>query len=230
MYRSYLCNCIFKSNVFNYNVQHILTPKELAQSILGFGHKQLVMMKNRFIFNWIFSKKCLAISLVYAFFRQCACVTVKDYANLNLHTVVSGVFFAPKPVVNYIHFRFAKTFLAYDLAVWKWICLYLTFRVFKFFNFHVLKNFRRSFTWYRFFFISKWFFFQVVSTLLKKQACYLNVSQEYYWPLPGADPTSKFRRPISVIFSSQVSLRVHYCKRDEVYFTTLLWKNNGRQK
>jgi len=34
---------------------------------------------------------------------------------------------------------------------------------------------------------------------------------------------------ISVIFGSQVSLRVHYCKRDEVYFTTLLWQHNGRQ-
>jgi len=34
---------------------------------------------------------------------------------------------------------------------------------------------------------------------------------------------------ISVIFGIQVSLRVHYCKRDEVYFTTLLWQNNGRQ-
>jgi len=32
---------------------------------------------------------------------------------------------------------------------------------------------------------------------------------------------------ISVIFCSQVSLRVHYCKRHEVYFTTLLWQNNG---
>jgi len=38
----------------------------------------------------------------------------------------------------------------------------------------------------------------------------------------GADPTSKFRRAISVIFGIQVSLRVHYCKRDEVYFTTLM--------
>jgi len=34
---------------------------------------------------------------------------------------------------------------------------------------------------------------------------------------------------ISEIFSNQVSLRVHYCKRDEVYFTTLLRANNGRQ-
>jgi len=34
---------------------------------------------------------------------------------------------------------------------------------------------------------------------------------------------------ISVIFSSHVSLRIHYCKTDEVYFTTLLWQNNGRQ-
>jgi len=48
-------------------------------------------------------------------------------------------------------------------------------------------------------------------------------------PLAGADPASKFRGAISIIFGSHVSLRVHYCKRDEVYFTTLLWKNNGRQ-
>jgi len=34
---------------------------------------------------------------------------------------------------------------------------------------------------------------------------------------------------ISVLFGSQVSLRVHYCKGDEVYFTTPLWQNNGRQ-
>jgi len=34
---------------------------------------------------------------------------------------------------------------------------------------------------------------------------------------------------ISAIFGSQVSFRVHYCKRDEVYFTTLLWQSNGRQ-
>jgi len=37
-----------------------------------------------------------------------------------------------------------------------------------------------------------------------------------------ADQTSKFREVISVIFGIQVSLCVHYCKRDEVYFTTLL--------
>jgi len=39
----------------------------------------------------------------------------------------------------------------------------------------------------------------------------------------GSDPASKFRGgAISVIFCSQVSLRVHYCKRDVVCFTTLL--------
>jgi len=38
----------------------------------------------------------------------------------------------------------------------------------------------------------------------------------------GVDPTSKVGGAISVIFGSQVSLRVHYCKIDEVYFTTLL--------
>jgi len=30
------------------------------------------------------------------------------------------------------------------------------------------------------------------------------------------------RGAISVIFGSQVSLRVYYCKRDEAYLTTLL--------
>ena len=40
----------------------------------------------------------------------------------------------------------------------------------------------------------------------------------------GADPTSKFRAAISVIFGIQVSLRVHYCKRDEVYFRTAVTK------
>jgi len=35
--------------------------------------------------------------------------------------------------------------------------------------------------------------------------------------------SSKFRGgAISVIFNSQVSLRVHYYRRDEVYFTILL--------
>jgi len=34
---------------------------------------------------------------------------------------------------------------------------------------------------------------------------------------------------ISEIFGSQVSLRVLYCKKDDVYFTNLLRQNNGRQ-
>ena len=34
---------------------------------------------------------------------------------------------------------------------------------------------------------------------------------------------------ISVIFGRQVWSRVHYCKRDEVYFTILLWQSNGLQ-
>ena len=38
----------------------------------------------------------------------------------------------------------------------------------------------------------------------------------------GADSTSKFRGAISLIFAIHVSARVRYCKRDEVYFTTLL--------
>ena len=37
-------------------------------------------------------------------------------------------------------------------------------------------------------------------------------------------------RAISVTFVRLSSpLRVRYCKRDEVYFTTLQWQNNGRQ-
>jgi len=35
---------------------------------------------------------------------------------------------------------------------------------------------------------------------------------------------------ISVIFGSEVSLRVHYCKRDGVNFTTLLWKKKWTAK
>jgi len=48
---------------------------------------------------------------------------------------------------------------------------------------------------------------------------------------PGTDPASEIRggRDFSIIFVIQVSLRVHYFKGDEVYFTTLLWHNNGRQ-
>ena len=43
------------------------------------------------------------------------------------------------------------------------------------------------------------------------------------------DPASKVRRrPISVLFGSEILLRVHYCKRDKVYVKTLLGQNNGR--
>jgi len=45
----------------------------------------------------------------------------------------------------------------------------------------------------------------------------------------GADPGSNFRGAISAIFGSHGSLCVHYCGGDEVYFTTLLGQNNGRQ-
>jgi len=38
----------------------------------------------------------------------------------------------------------------------------------------------------------------------------------------GPDPASYVRGAISVMFGSQVSSKVHNCKRDEVYFTTLL--------
>ena len=33
----------------------------------------------------------------------------------------------------------------------------------------------------------------------------------------------------SVLFGSRAPLRVHYCKWDDVYFTILLWQNNGWQ-
>jgi len=45
----------------------------------------------------------------------------------------------------------------------------------------------------------------------------------------GADPANELKGAIAVIFVSHVSLPVHYSKRDEVYFTTLLWQNNGWQ-
>jgi len=46
----------------------------------------------------------------------------------------------------------------------------------------------------------------------------------------GTDPASNLRGgTISAIFGSQASSFVHYCKRDEVYFTTVLSQNNGWQ-
>jgi len=53
--------------------------------------------------------------------------------------------------------------------------------------------------------------------------------KKYDFSDTGADPASEFKGATSVIFDIEVSLRVHYCKRDEVYFTTLLWQNNWRQ-
>ena len=59
------------------------------------------------------------------------------------------------------------------------------------------------------------------------QAHYLTrKNSKSLWLETGADPASKFRGrgAISMIFGSQVSLQVHYCKRDEAYFITLLWQ------
>jgi len=42
------------------------------------------------------------------------------------------------------------------------------------------------------------------------------------WALAEANPSSKVREAISLIIGSKVSLGVHYCKRGEVHFTTLL--------
>jgi len=47
--------------------------------------------------------------------------------------------------------------------------------------------------------------------------------------MSGVNPSSKFGAAISIIFGSQFSLQVHYCKRGEIYFTTLLWLSNGRK-
>ena len=47
--------------------------------------------------------------------------------------------------------------------------------------------------------------------------------------LSGVDPDSTVRRAISGILDSQVPYQLCYCNRDEVYFTTLQWQNNGRQ-
>jgi len=41
-------------------------------------------------------------------------------------------------------------------------------------------------------------------------------------PIPGADPVSEVGGDFSHTWYSQVSLQVHYCTRDEVYFTALL--------
>jgi len=48
-------------------------------------------------------------------------------------------------------------------------------------------------------------------------------------PLQGQIQPVMLREEIPVIFGSQVSLRVRYCERDKVYFTTLLSLNNGKQ-
>jgi len=46
--------------------------------------------------------------------------------------------------------------------------------------------------------------------------------QTFWFSLQGRIQPGSLGGTISVIFGSQISLRVHYCKRDEVYFTTLL--------
>jgi len=49
--------------------------------------------------------------------------------------------------------------------------------------------------------------------------------------MAGAVPASKPREAISAAFGSQVSQRLRYCKRYEVYFTfhNTAWQNKGRQ-
>jgi len=56
--------------------------------------------------------------------------------------------------------------------------------------------------------------FQHLTAALK--LCY----KEKHWAKPGADPASQVRGTISVIFGSQVSLLVHYCKRDDILYTS----------
>jgi len=62
---------------------------------------------------------------------------------------------------------------------------------------------------------------------IKPKRCLIKISSSWQGRI-HIQPV-KLQGAISLIFGSQVSLRFHYCKRDEVYFTTLLWQNNGRQ-
>jgi len=45
----------------------------------------------------------------------------------------------------------------------------------------------------------------------------------------GADPANKFSGGNFSNIWQPISVRVHYCKRDEAYFTIRQWQNNGRQ-
>jgi len=79
-----------------------------------------------------------------------------------------------------------------------------------------------------------WEWFSIISYYCWGQHCCWTCKCEkndYYSALlhSGVDPANTFRGAISVIFGSQVLLRVHCCKTDEVYFTAQLWQNNGRQ-
>jgi len=48
--------------------------------------------------------------------------------------------------------------------------------------------------------------------------------------LRGRIQTVSLGGAISLIFGNQVSLPVHWCRRQEVYFTTLLRQKDGRTK
>jgi len=50
-----------------------------------------------------------------------------------------------------------------------------------------------------------------------------------HWYAQGWIQSVTLEGAISVTFGSQVSLRVPYCKRDKLYFATLLRQNNRRQ-
>jgi len=60
-----------------------------------------------------------------------------------------------------------------------------------------------------------------------KQAHDINCRQQSGHSLPS-DGIRQWRRLLWYLVV-KVSLRIHYCKKDEVYFTTLLWRNNRRR-
>jgi len=53
--------------------------------------------------------------------------------------------------------------------------------------------------------------------------------QKHTWMQGRIQPVSLGGGAIWGLFGSQVFLRVHCCRTDEVCFTRQLWQNNGRQ-
>jgi len=66
-------------------------------------------------------------------------------------------------------------------------------------------------------------YFRSISSL-SRTCCSLQVTYIKQYRSKGRIQPVRFGGAILVIFGSQVSIRVHHCKRDEEYFTTLLWQ------